>query len=73
MSTDSGRTKQFCLSNVLGKVDLSKSVGGVSLAGASWTVLLSVVFIHLLLPVIFAIVVSLNPSDLYTFHRNRSR
>jgi putative spermidine/putrescine transport system permease protein len=67
MSTDSGRTKKFRLSSVLGKIDLSKSLGGVSLAGVSWAVILSVVFLYLLLPVIFAVVISVNPSDLYTF------
>lgn len=67
MSTDSGRTKKFRLSSVLGKVDLSKSLGGVSLAGVSWAVILSVVFLYLLLPVIFAVLISVNPSDLYTF------
>lgn len=67
MSTDSGRTKKFRLSSVLGKVDLSKSLGGVSLAGVSWAVILSVVFLYLLLPVIFAVVISVNPSDLYAF------
>jgi putative spermidine/putrescine transport system permease protein len=67
MSTDSGRTKKFRLSSVLGKIDLSRSLGGVSLAGVSWAVILSVVFLYLLLPVIFAVVISVNPSDLYTF------
>ncbi len=67
MSTDSGRTKKFRLSSVLGKVDLSKSLGCVSLAGVSWAVILSVVFLYLLLPVIFAVVISVNPSDLYAF------
>jgi putative spermidine/putrescine transport system permease protein len=67
MSTDSGRTKKFRLSSVLGKVDLSKSLGGVSLAGVSWAAILSVVFLYLLLPVIFAVLISVNPSDLYTF------
>ncbi|ESS02328.1 MAG: ABC-type spermidine/putrescine transport system, permease component II [uncultured archaeon A07HR67] len=67
MSTDPGRTKKFRLSSVLGKVDLSKSLGGVSLASVSWAAILSVVFLYLLLPVIFAVLISVNPSDLYTF------
>jgi putative spermidine/putrescine transport system permease protein len=67
MSTDTGRKKQFRLATLLGKIDLSKSVGGVSLAGVAWTTILVTVFGYLLLPVVFAVLISFNPSDLYTF------
>lgn len=67
MSTDSGRSKGFRFAGALGKIDLSRSLAGVSLAGVSWAVILSAVFVYLLLPVIFAMLISVNPSDLYTF------
>lgn len=67
MSSDSGRTKKFHFASLLGKIDLSRSLGSVSLAGVSWAVVLSAVFIYLLLPVIFAMLISINPSDLYAF------
>ena len=69
MSTDSdiGRSQSFRLSGALSKVDLSKGVAGVSVASAAYVVLLSVVFVYLLLPVIFAVMISVNPSDLYAF------
>ena len=67
MSTDSGRRKPFRFAAALSRLDLSRSVGGVSLAGAAWAVTLVVLFTYLLLPVVFAVLISFNPSDLYAF------
>jgi putative spermidine/putrescine transport system permease protein len=67
---DVGRSHQFRLANVLKPVDLSKSIGGVSIASVLYVVLLIIVFIYLLLPVVFAVLISFNPSDLYAFPPN---
>ncbi|AEN05991.1 ABC-type transporter, integral membrane subunit [halophilic archaeon DL31] len=64
---DIGREKQFRLSQILDKIDLSKSLGGVSISQAMYAVLLSTMFLYLLLPVLFAMIISINPSDLYAF------
>lgn len=64
---DVGRERGFRLTGTLNRIDLSKSVGGVSIAQVLYVVLLSAVFLFLLLPVIFAVIISINPSDLYAF------
>ncbi|GAA0236318.1 ABC transporter permease [Haladaptatus pallidirubidus] len=67
MSSDSGRSRKFHGTSVLNKIDLSRTIGGVSLSQLLYVLLLSVVFLYLLLPVIFAVLISFNPSDLYAF------
>ena len=62
-----GRERRFPLTGVLDAIDLSKSVGGVSVAQVLYAILLSGVFLFLLLPVLFAMIISINPSDLYAF------
>lgn len=64
---DVGRRRRFPLTGVLDRIDLSKSVGGVSISQVLYTVLLVSMFTFLLLPVLFAIIISINPSDLYAF------
>ncbi|MFB6298752.1 MAG: ABC transporter permease [Halobacteriales archaeon] len=65
--SDIGRSKPFRLAGVLGKINLDHSLGGVSLAQALWIVTLVSMFVFLLLPVVFAVLISFNPSDLYAF------
>lgn len=68
MSSDElGRERGFPLTGVFNRIDLSKSVAGVSVAQILYVLLLSAVFLYLLLPVLFAIIISINPSDLYAF------
>lgn len=64
---DIGRERRFPLTGALNRVDLSKSIAGVSIAQVLNTALLTAVFLFLLLPVIFAVIISINPSDLYAF------
>lgn len=62
-----GRTKPFRLARPLNSFGLDHSIGGVSIARALYAILLVAVFAYLLLPVVFAVLISFNPSDLYTF------
>lgn len=64
---DIGRERRFPLTGTLNRIDLSKSVAGVSIAQMLNAALLTAVFLFLLLPVIFAVIISINPSDLYAF------
>jgi len=65
-----GRTRSFRLASTLDAVDFDRSLAGVSLARVVWIALLAVVFTYLVLPVVFAVFISFNPSDLYAFPPN---
>ncbi|KTG10146.1 hypothetical protein AUR64_11160 [Haloprofundus marisrubri] len=73
MSTDTdsesgvGRSRSFRFARGLDSVDLSGGVGSVSVGRVLYAVLLTAAFTYLLLPVIFAVLISFNPSDLYAF------
>lgn len=62
-----GRSRSFRGADALDRIDLSKSLGGVTIAQAMYAVVLTAMFTYLLMPVIFAVLISFNPSDLYAF------
>ncbi|MDY6817561.1 MAG: ABC transporter permease [Halobacteriales archaeon] len=65
--SDVGRTKKFRGTQFLELLNLEVGIGSVSLAQVLWILLLVSVFTFLLLPVVFAVLISFNPSDLYAF------
>lgn len=62
-----GLDRSFRLSRVLDWFSLDYSLFGLSLVDALWALLLLSTFLFLLLPVLFAVLISFNPSELYTF------
>lgn len=62
-----GRSRKFYFSSVLKKLDLGHSFGGISLPSVLMGTVLIVTFLYLLIPVLFAIQISFNPSTAYKF------
>lgn len=67
VETERGRAREFHLSNVLRRLDFGYTVAGVSIPKFLMSSILSISFLYLLIPVIFAIQISFNPSTAYAF------
>jgi len=67
VSDDPGRERDFRFASALGRIDLTWSAFGLSVAEVVYALVLSAVLLYLLLPVLFAVLISFNPSDLYAF------
>ncbi|MFB6155450.1 MAG: ABC transporter permease, partial [Haloferacaceae archaeon] len=65
--TETGRRKPFRLNGVLNRLDMGHNVAGRSLSTTLMGVILFVTFFYLLIPVLFAIQISFNPSTAYAF------
>ncbi|SDY95923.1 ABC transporter permease subunit [Halopenitus persicus] len=67
VETNRGRGKKFYLSGVLNKLDFGHTIAGVSLPKTIMKGILGISLLYLLIPVIFAIQISFNPSTVYAF------
>jgi ABC-type spermidine/putrescine transport system permease subunit II len=62
-----GRSREFHLAYVLNRLDIGYTVGGFSIPNVLMGGILLVTFLYLLIPVLFAIQISFNPSTVYAF------
>lgn len=66
-TTGVGRSNRFRIAKVLNVLDFGRTIGGVSLASIIFGFIIVNAFVYLLIPVLFAIQISFNPSTLYAF------
>lgn len=62
-----GREKSFHFNRILRALDFGYNIGRWSVSGILMGILLAVTFFYLLIPVLFAIQISFNPSTAYAF------
>lgn len=65
--TGNGRQKSFRFNSIFHALDFGYSIGRWSLSGILMGLLLATTFLYLLIPVLFAIQISFNPSTAYAF------
>jgi putative spermidine/putrescine transport system permease protein len=66
-----GRSREFHFAYVLNRLDIGYTVRGVSIPNVLMGGILLVTFVYLLIPVLFAIQISFNPSNVYAFPPER--
>lgn len=64
---DFGRSRNFHFATMLRKLDFGHDIKGFSLSSILMGSLVFVCFFYLLIPVVFAVVISFNPSTVYAF------
>lgn len=67
VQTETGRQKSFHLNSILRRLDFGHTIAGFSLQNTLMGIILFGTFFYLLIPVVFAIQISFNPSTVYAF------